>query len=122
MNIKKIITIIVTALAVLMPIFSGIMKLTGNAGAVDILTKMGVKDHITLLGCFEIAFALLFLYPKTMKVGFVLLSCYFAGAIATEMSHASPLNAFTPIVLVWIAAYLRDKSVFLPTSNSFVVV
>ncbi|MCC6282823.1 MAG: DoxX family protein [Saprospiraceae bacterium] len=121
MNIKKIITIIVTALAVLMPIFSGIMKLTGNAGAVDILTKMGVKDHITLLGCFEIAFALLFLYPKTMKGGFVLLSCYFAGAIATEMSHASPLNALTPIVLVWIAAYLRDKSVFLPTSNSFVV-
>ena len=121
MNIKKIITIIVAALAVLLPIFSGIMKLTGNPEAIDILTKMEVIDHINLLGLMEITFALLFIYPKTMKVGFALLTCYFAGAIATELSHASPLNAVMPIVLVWIAAFLRDKTVFLPTSDSFVV-
>jgi len=49
-----------------------------------------------------------------MKIGFLLLSCYFAGALATELSHGTPLNAITPLVLVWLAAFLRDPQSFLP--------
>jgi hypothetical protein len=62
----------------------------------------------------EIIFAALFIYPKTMKIGFILLSCYFAGALATELSHGSAFNAFLPLVLLWIAALLRDPLIFLP--------
>jgi hypothetical protein len=61
----------------------------------------------------------LFLFPKTIKVGFILLSCYFSGAIATEFSHNGPaINAAIPLVLVWIAALLRDPSIFLPGAKA----
>jgi hypothetical protein len=33
----------------------------------------------------------LFVVPATMKLGFILASCYFAGAIATELSHEAIL-------------------------------
>jgi len=55
----------------------------------------------------------LFVVPATMKLGFVLASCYFAGAIATELSHdALKANPFIPIVLLWIGAFVRDRSIF----------
>lgn len=114
-KVTRIVTIVMTVLAAGMAILSGVMKLTQSAQVVDTLTKAGVGTHIIALGCMEIGFAALFIYPKTMKLGFVLLSCYFAGALATELSHGASLNAFMPLILVWIAAFLRDKTIFLPT-------
>lgn len=112
-KVYRIITIIFTVLAAAIPVMSGVMKLTKSPELVAQLTKAGVGDHITLLGLMELVFAALFLYPKTMKLGFILLSCYFAGAIATELSHGGSLNAVLPIVLVWIATFLRDRTAFL---------
>ncbi|WP_223834167.1 DoxX family protein [Spirosoma profusum] len=113
---KRIITIVVTALAAGMVVLSGIMKLTQSAQVMEGLNKVGVGPYVILLGCMEIGFTLLYLYPKTMKLGFILLSCYFAGALATELSHGTPFNAITPIALVWISAFLRDRTTFLPTT------
>ncbi|GAB3641580.1 hypothetical protein [Spirosoma arcticum] len=59
---------------------------------------MGVVQYVTLLS-------------------FILLSCYFAGALATELSHHAPLVALLPLVLIWISAFLRDSRVFLPSMN-----
>jgi len=57
----------------------------------------------------EIALAALFVLPATMKLGFILASCYFAGAVGTELSHnALKVNSFIPIVLLWIGAFIRD--------------
>ncbi|WP_375446580.1 DoxX family protein [uncultured Fibrella sp.] len=119
-KVYRIITIIFTVLAAAMPVLSGVMKLTKSPELVAQLTKAGVGNQITMLGLMEIVFAALFIYPKTMKLGFILLSCYFAGAIATELSHGEPLNAVLPIVLVWIATYLRDKSAFISTKTQVV--
>jgi hypothetical protein len=88
------------------------MKLTGTKQIVDTLSRAGVAQYLVPLGLMEITFAGLFVYQKTMRAGFLLLSCYFAGALATELSHQTPLNALLPIILIWIAALLRDKSVF----------
>lgn len=122
MRAKRIITIVVTALAVLMAVFSGAMKLLGGPQITEVLEKVGVADSRIYLGLMEITFAALFAFPKTMKIGFILLSSYFAGALATELSHGLPLNALTPLVLVWVAAFLRDKSIFLPGSQPSPVV
>ncbi|RCR71482.1 DoxX family protein [Larkinella punicea] len=114
---KRIITILFTVIASGMVILSGVMKLMGNTEIVKSMTNAGVGPYIPVLGIMEIAFAGLFLYPKTMKLGFVLLCCYFAGAMATELSHGGPLaGAVMVMVLVWIAAFLRDKTVFFPTA------
>jgi hypothetical protein len=114
MKAKKILTIVVTVLAVGMATFSAIMKFQQGDEVMKGMSQFGVGDHVLMLGVMEITFAALFAFSKTMKLGFILLSCYFAGALATELSHGMPFNALTPLVLVWIAAFLRDRSIFLP--------
>ena len=55
-----------------------------------------------------------FVIPATFKIAFLLASCYFGGAIATELSHdALKVNPFIPLVLLWIGAFIRDRSIFL---------
>lgn len=115
---KKIITIVIMSIASLMVVLSGIMKLSQNEQIVETMTKVGVIEYINLLGIMEIVFTALFLFPKTMKIGFILLTCYFAGAIATELSHDGPLlNPAMPLVLIWVAAFLRDQTIFLPKTS-----
>ncbi|HOY05084.1 MAG TPA: DoxX family protein [Saprospiraceae bacterium] len=114
MKFKKIITLVFTVLAVGMVVLSGIMKLSANPELVAKMSEIGIGPYIPVLGIMEITFAALFAWPKTMRIGFLLLSCYFAGALATELSHAMPFNALLPMGLVWISAFLRDKEVFLP--------
>jgi len=114
MKTKKIITRIVTVLAVAMVAFSGIMKLSGKPEGVKMLESFGVGQYRILFGLTEILLAGLFAFPKTMRIGFILLSSYFAGALATELSHQSPFNSVIPLALVWIAAIVRDKYMFLP--------
>jgi hypothetical protein len=92
---------------------SGVLKLSGNPKIVETMAALGVGRYVRLLGVMELVFAALFVFPPTMKVGFVLASCYFAGAIATELSHdALKINPFLPIVLLWIGAFIRDRSIF----------
>jgi hypothetical protein len=117
MKAKKIFTIIVTVLAAGMAAFSGVMKFMQGDEVMKGMAHVGVEDYVIMLGAMEIAFAALFALPKTMKIGFILLSCYFAGALATELSHGVPFNALTPLVLVWVAAFLRDRSIFLPETD-----
>jgi uncharacterized membrane protein YGL010W len=118
MKARKIITIVITVLAVAMVVLSGVMKLAGSQELTDTLGKVGVAKYIIPLGLMEILFAALFVYPKTLKIGFLLLCCYFAGALATELSHGTALNALTPMILIWIAAFLRDRSIFLNVTNN----
>ena len=118
MKARKIAAIVFTVLAVGISALSGVFKLTGGEEVATKLGQMGVADYAIVFGLMEISFAALFAFPKTMKIGFILLSCYFAGAMATELSRGSSLNALTPIVLVWIAAFLRDSSIFLPMERS----
>jgi hypothetical protein len=52
----------------------------------------------------EIACAALFVVPATMKLGFILASCYFGGAIATDRSYCgSPAQLLlgTPCIAIW---------------------
>ena len=92
---------------------SGVMKLTGNPQILDAMKTLGVRRYVPLLGVMEVAFAALFVVPATMMLGFILASCYFGGAIATELSHdALKVNPFLPIVLMWVGAFIRDRSIF----------
>jgi hypothetical protein len=107
------IELLATWIPALLIALSGVMKLSGNAKHLEGMTALGVGRYVPLLGVMELAFATLFVIPATFKLGFVLASCYFACAIATELSHdALKVNPFIPIVLLWIGAFIRDRSVF----------
>ena len=108
-----ILNLLATWIPALMIALSGVMKLAGNPKIVEAMSALGVGRYLRLLGVMELAFAALFVIPATMKLGFILASCYFAGAIATELSHgALKANPFIPIVLLWIGAFIRDRTIF----------
>ena len=107
------IQVLATWLPALLIALSGVLKLSGNPKIMETMTQLGVGRYLRLLGAMEVAFAALFVVPATMKLGFILASCYFGGAIATELSHdALKANPFIPIVLLWIGAFIRDRSIF----------
>jgi hypothetical protein len=114
MKAKKIITMSLLTLTTVMVLTSGLMKAVHFWWSVDGLIKFNLPNSATTLGLMEMAFALLFLFQKTMRIGFILLCCYFAGAMATELSHdGSMLNPGIPLMLIWITAFLRDKYLFI---------
>jgi DoxX-like family len=117
LNKKTLVAGLVTAVPALLITASGIMKLTGSPEIKAGMEKMGAA-HLTIpLGLMELAFTALFVFPRTMKLGLLLLTSYFAGAIATDLTHGkSPGPAVMILTLVWIAAFVRDRSAFLPTA------
>jgi hypothetical protein len=111
---KKIISIGLTVLVTIMVGLSGLMKAIQLLWSVEGLVKFNLPNSATILGLMEMTFIILFAFPKTMRVGFILISCYLAGAMATELSHdGSMLNPGIPLVLIWITAFLRDSSLFM---------
>lgn len=119
MKTKKIITILLTSLTTVMVVLSGLMKAIHLPWSVEGLVKFNLPNSATVLGLMEMTFAMLFVFPKTMRIGFILLSCYFAGAMATELSYdGSMFNPGIPLVLIWITAYIRDNSIFLGNRKS----
>lgn len=110
---KNLLKNILTALPAVLAIMSGLAKLSASPQVVEGLTKTGVIAYIQYLGIAEIIFAILFLIPQTSKIGFLLLICYFSGALATEISHQGPIVA--PIVILtglFVAAFFKNKEQF----------
>jgi len=105
--------LLVTWIPVLMLVIGGLAKLTKNPRIVEQMTPLGVGQHLLLLGVMEIVFGVMLAIPATMNLGFILASCYFAGAIATEFSHnVLKINPFVPMALLWICTFIRDRSIF----------
>lgn len=119
MKNTKIISIVLTILVALMIIPSGLMKAIHLPWSVDGLVKFNIPHSATVLGIMEMSFAILFIIPTTMRIGFILLCCYFAGAMATELSHDGQiLNPAIPLILIWITAFVRDRTIFLGPAKS----
>src|SRR5882672_4147532 len=107
---RMVIQLLATWIPALLIALSGVLKLSGNPKIVEGMVALGVGRYVRLLGVMELVFAALFVFPATMKLDFILTSCYFGGAIATELSHgALKVNPFIPIVLLWIGAFVRDR-------------
>ena len=108
----RIISFVLLLLPSLMIVLSGVMKLTGGQQVVEGLTKMGLGSYIKVFGIIELISVALLLYPKTFKIGFLLLCCYLGGALSIELAGGQPPMAALFLVILWIGAYLREKSVF----------
>ncbi len=116
---RKAAIIGLTGVATLMVGISGLMKAIHLPWSVEGLVKYNLPHSATALGVMEVIFIALFAFPKTLRLGFILTSCYLAGAMATELSHdGSMLNPGIPLALVWIAAFLRDRELFIGTPQS----
>lgn len=71
--------------------------------------KWGLGDWRVIIAVGEIVSALLFLVPLTHRVGLLLLSSYFGGAIMIHLSHGEPFTAPALILAaVWATGFVRD--------------
>ena len=93
-----------------------VLKLAAFPPMVAIYSKTGMEQYLKVLGSAELIFLTLFLFPRTMRIGFFLLTAYFGGAMAVELSHGGYFMMPAIILaFVWIIAYLRDASLFQQT-------
>lgn len=106
-------SIIITAIPAALIIFSGFAKLAGMKQVVETMTKIGAIQYMRVFALAEILFAALFVIPATNGLGFVLLVCYFSGALATDLTHGRPIVAPAVfLVMLFIAQWLVNSSIF----------
>jgi len=111
---KRILSIVLMAIPSLMLTMSAFMKFSGAEEIVNGFNKMGLLPHLTWIGIIELISVILFIYPKTHKIGFLLLCSYLGGAMSIELAGGQPPMAAVFIAVLWISVFLKDKMMFLP--------
>jgi DoxX-like family len=111
---------IVSALPVLMLLFTGVMKLLKPAAVVQEFGRLGYPENLDRPGDRRTSCTLIYIIPRTTVLGAILLAAYLGGATATHVRIGDPF--FIPIVLgilVWLGLYLRDSRlrVLVPLTN-----
>ncbi|HTB06366.1 MAG TPA: DoxX family protein [Bacteroidia bacterium] len=114
---RKIVALVIGILPSLMVAMSAFMKLSGNPQMVDGFTKMGMIQYLKVFGIIEVVSLILFFYPKTYKIGFLLLCCYLGGAMSIELEHGQPPMSALLIALYWISVFIKEKNMFLPAHD-----
>ena len=95
------------------------MKLSAQPQLVEVFSKTGLLPYMKLLGIAELVFVSLFLWSRTLRISLILLTGYFGGAMAIELSqHIFFIMPAAILVFVWLAAFLRDNSLFSVTNKT----
>ncbi len=101
---------IISALPVLMLLFSGVLKFMKPAVLVQEFARLGYPENLALgIGILELGCTVVYVIPRTSILGAILLTGYLGGATATHVRIGDPF--FVPVVLgvlVWGGLYLRD--------------
>ena len=96
-------------------------KLLGMPVAGETLVGLGWSaDYVLTIGLLELAFTLLYLWPRTSVLGAVLMTALLGGAMATHIRVGSPLFSHTLFsiylaLFIWGGLWLRSaalRSVF----------
>jgi len=102
---------IISALPVLLLLFSGVMKLMKPTPVVQGFAQFGYPETLILkIGILEIFCTVVYMIPRTSVLGAILMTGYLGGATATNVRVGDP-SSFIPVlvgVLVWAGLYLRD--------------
>ncbi len=104
---------IMSALPVLMLLFSAVMKLVNPPPVAESFKHLGLPDSFARgLGVLELCCTLIYVIPRTAVLGAILLTGYLGGAV---LAHLRAGDAFFPPVifgvLVWGGLFLRDPRV-----------
>ena len=112
---RKNIGWLATAVLAFFLLMSAGFKLFGNVENLDKEMGIGhIADWIKIIGIGELVSVVLFIIPRTMRLGTVLLSAYFGGAILFHMAHPDPIRAsfLSPtifLIAIWITSWIRGN-------------
>ena len=102
---SKIIAWVISGLLTALFLFSAFGKFMHP----EQMAQMKLADWRIIIAVGEIVSSLLFLFPKTNKLGAVLLSSYLGGAIIIHMTGGMSIAMPSVVlILVWITGILRN--------------
>ena len=105
---RKIAGYVLSGLVTFVFVATGAMKFTGGEQNVQMAELVGGASTLHILGGLQIFFALLFWIPRTAVVGFLLMACYMAGAMATHLVIKESFVLQTGIeILIWVTGFVR---------------
>ncbi len=97
---------------------SAYAKLTQAPAEQELFASHGLDGWLFIIGLGELACAVFFLIPQTMRLGLVLYSAYFGGAIMFHMSRSEDFTfPAVFLILTWILASVREPNAVLPFSK-----
>ena len=103
---SKIVSWVIAGLLTALFLFSASGKLFLHPEQME---QMKLGDWRVIIALGEITSILLFLFPKTNKLGVLLLSSYMGGAIIIHMTGGmSIVMPVVVLILVWVVASLRN--------------
>lgn len=105
---------ILTALTGLFLLFDAVGKLTMPPPVVDAFHRLGFPTDLGVgLGILLLACTIVYLIPRTMVLGAVLLSAFLGGAVAIQLRAGSPtFETIFPVlfaIVAWAGVYLRER-------------
>ena len=103
---------IISAIPVLLLLFSGVMKLMKPAPVLQGFAHYGYPESLIVgIGILEIACTVVYAIPRTSILGAILVTAYLGGATATNVRVGDPAVVMTVLlgVLAWVGLYLRDN-------------
>ena len=102
---------VLNALIAALLIFAGSMKVFfSSPEMVKQLTDIGLGDQIKLIGCGELACAILLLLPGLSPWGILLTSGFWGGVICISMAHhQSYVLGSVLLALTWLGGFLRGS-------------
>jgi hypothetical protein len=97
----------------LMMALSAIAKFMKNKTIVDNLTRVGFLPRFPLpaLAVLDLLCVALLLIPKTFRLGLLMITGYLGGALSIEISEGVPPIAGILLIFIWIATYIKDKTI-----------
>jgi uncharacterized membrane protein YphA (DoxX/SURF4 family) len=101
---------LMSAIPVLMLLFSGVMKFIPSPQLTEGFAHLGwpVTSALTL-GILELGCTIIYLIPRTAVLGAILLTAYMGGAIATHVRIGEPVYLHVVFgVFLWGGLFLRD--------------
>jgi hypothetical protein len=105
---------VVSAIPVLLMLFSAAMKFAKPAPVVQGMVRFGYPEsQLFLLGVLESLSCVVYLIPRTAILGAILMTGYLGGATASNLRIGDPSYILTAIlgVFVWGGLFLRDSRV-----------
>lgn len=104
---------ILTAVPILLMLFSASMKFTANQQMVDeFVNRLGyAASAAPILGVVELTCVVLYAIPRTAALGAILMTGYLGGAVATHVRIGDPSFAmpFALGVVAWGGLYFREE-------------
>lgn len=109
---RKIVGYVLSILASLLILFSGLSKIAGTEEMVENMSKLpNFIDKLMLIGVLELVILALYWIPKTSNIGFFLLASYAGGIIVGEIVAGDmPIPGMMVATLFYLGTMLRKPA------------